>query len=76
MPFIVGFDRQETIPQKGQIRRIFEVLEEIHYRIQVGRNMPSGTSISTWTTCQARPRKESKIWPKEFGCVLLIKVSI
>jgi len=27
MPFIVGFNRQEAIPQKGQIRRIVEVLE-------------------------------------------------
>jgi len=41
----------------------------------VGRNMPSGTSISTWTSCRARPRKEGKIWPKEFGCVVLIEVS-
>jgi len=30
MPFIVGFHRQEAIPQKGQIRRIVEVLDEIH----------------------------------------------
>jgi len=36
----------------------------------VGRNMPSGTSLPTWTSCQACPRKESKIWPKEFGCPL------
>jgi len=26
-------------------------------------------------TCRACPRKESKIWPKEFGCVVLIEVS-
>jgi len=30
MPFIVGFNRQEAIPQKGQIRKIGEVLLEIH----------------------------------------------
>jgi len=24
--------------------------------------MPSGTSISTWTSWRARPRKESRIW--------------
>jgi len=35
-------------------------------------NNPSGTSISTWTSCRARPRKDSKIWPKEYGCVVLI----
>jgi len=75
MPFIVGFERQEAIPQKRQIRRIVEVLEEIHQRIPVGRNMPSGTSTSTWTSCRARPCKESKIWPKEFGYVELIEVS-
>jgi len=30
VPFIVGFHRHEAILQKGQIRRIVEVLEEIH----------------------------------------------
>jgi len=29
-PSIVGFHRQEAVPQKGKIRRIVEVLEEIH----------------------------------------------
>jgi len=29
LPFFVGFHRQAAIPQKGTIRRIVEVLEEI-----------------------------------------------
>jgi len=47
----------------GQIRRTVEVLEEINYRNPVERNMPSGTSLPTWTSCRASPRKESKFCP-------------
>jgi len=54
------FHRQAAIPEKGTIRRIVEVLEE--------------TSLPTWTSCRARPRKESKIWPKGFGYVVLTEI--
>ncbi|XP_070854544.1 uncharacterized protein [Drosophila suzukii] len=36
--------QEAAIPEKGTIRRIVEVLEE--------------TSLPTWTSCRARPRKE------------------
>jgi len=55
-----------------RLRRIVEVLEE---RISVGRSMPSGTSLPTWTSSRACPRKERKFWPKEFGYVVLIEES-
>jgi len=41
----------------------------------MGRNMAIGTSLPTWTSCWACPRKESKFWPKEYGYVVLIEVS-
>jgi len=56
----------------GQIRRIVEVLKNIHKRNPVGRNMPSGTSLPTWPSGRACPFKEKKLWPNKFGYVVLI----
>jgi len=47
----------------GQVRTTDKVLEEIHYRAPVGRNMPSKTSLPTWTSCRACARKKSEFWP-------------
>jgi len=40
----------------GHVRRIVEVLEE---RISVGRSMPSGTSLPTWTSGRVLAKNES-----------------
>jgi len=40
----------------GKILKIIAVLEDIRQGIPVGRNMPSGTSLSTWTSSPLRLR--------------------
>jgi len=69
--YYCGTSRTGSNTTTGQIRKIVEVLKEIHYRIAVGGNMPSGTLLPTWTTCRACSHKESKFWTKGFGYVLL-----
>jgi len=73
--FYCGTSPTGSNTTKWQICGIVEVLEEIHWRISVGRNMPSGISLSTWTSCRPCPCKESKFWPKEFAYVVPIEVS-
>jgi len=57
-PIIVGFHRQEPIPQQGKSAE--DLLE-----YPSGRNMPSGTAGRV---------KECKFWPKQLGTFVLIEV--